>query len=229
MTVGLAAIYLAQVRIHFVIGSVVVLLFAAMLALRARRRAFAAVAMTAFIVAVASLNLALLVGGSDVFDRFELLFDDAPHNVYHANRGQFLAYTYYDLLPEYPLGAGLGRWGMSNLYFGDQTDLRRGLIPGVEIQWTAWLLDGGLPLVLIYVAAVVSAIAVGWGLSRRRDGSDAVALWAMLVVAYDLGALMLTFTYPLFIGEHGLQFWLLNALVFAAATHERERRAAAGP
>ena len=45
-------------------------------------------------------------------------------------------------------------------------------------------------------------------------------VWASLIVAYDLGAIALTFSYPLFIGEFGLQFWLLNGLLFAACSRE---------
>jgi hypothetical protein len=45
-------------------------------------------------------------------------------------------------------------------------------------------------------------------------------VWASLIVAYDLGAVALTFSYPLFIGEFGLQFWLLNGMLFAACSRE---------
>ena len=37
------------------------------------------------------------------------------------------------------------------------------------------------------------------------------------MLAYDVGAVALTFNYPLFIGQGGMEFWLLNAALFTAA------------
>ena len=48
----------------------------------------------------------------------------------------------------------------------------------------------------------------------RRSGP--LALGAV-VFAYDVGALAITFNYPLFIGQGGMEFWLLNAALFTAA------------
>jgi hypothetical protein len=39
----------------------------------------------------------------------------------------------------------------------------------------------------------------------------------MLIVAYDMAVLAVTFNYPIFIGSGGMEFWFLNALLFAAA------------
>jgi hypothetical protein len=40
--------------------------------------------------------------------------------------------------------------------------------------------------------------------------------WAMLIVAYDMAMLASTFGAIPFIGQAGLEFWLLNAAVYAA-------------
>jgi hypothetical protein len=37
-----------------------------------------------------------------------------------------------------------------------------------------------------------------------------------MVFAYDVGALAMTFNYPIFISQSGLEFWILNACLFAA-------------
>jgi hypothetical protein len=42
-------------------------------------------------------------------------------------------------------------------------------------------------------------------------------IWAAVIVAYDFGALAVTFNYPLFIGQGGMEFWLLNAALFTGA------------
>jgi hypothetical protein len=37
-----------------------------------------------------------------------------------------------------------------------------------------------------------------------------------MVFAYDVGALAMTFNYPIFISQSGLEFWILNACLFGA-------------
>jgi hypothetical protein len=45
------------------------------------------------------------------------------------------------------------------------------------------------------------------------------ALWGGLVFAYDIGVVALTFNYPTFMSEGGMEFWLLNTVLFVAANH----------
>jgi len=78
---------------------------------------------------------------------------------FKENRGQFLSYTLGELFDQYPFGAGVGRWGMMNVYFGDPTDLNSPPIY-VEIQLTGWLLDGGAPMWLFYGGALLTGIAL---------------------------------------------------------------------
>jgi len=114
----------------------------------------------------------------------------------------------------------LARYGMMNYYFGNNNDPKRAAI-WVEIQWTAWLLDGGVPLILAYVAALVLCFFSAFRLLRRKG---AVSLWAAILVAYDIGILTNTLDYSPFVGQMGLEFWLLNALLFAAAQAEPDPR-----
>jgi hypothetical protein len=161
--------------------------------------------------------------------KWSALFADDPSTVYYSNRGRFLEHTLEEVLPNYPLGAGLGRWGMMYSYFGEEGDPERGPL-WAEIQWTAWLYDGGVPLTLAYVAAIL--VALWWAFRMTRDPlarRTDLWLWASIVFAYDVGALALTFSYPLFIGQSGLEFWVLNAVLFNTfvAAHTEARRAAA--
>ena len=162
--------------------------------------------------------MAASVGGDAVTDRLATLVDANPQDVYNSNRGFFLENTITELLPRYPLGAGLGRWGMMTSYFGFSSDAERAPI-WVEIQWTGWLLDGGLPLVISYFSAIFVALWLSFQVARRRVGAaiDGLWMWGIILVGYDLGALALTFNYPLFIGTLGLDFWVLNACLFAAS------------
>jgi hypothetical protein len=157
-------------------------------------------------------------GGASVASRVLSLVDTPVGELYYRNRGRFLEYTVRELVPEYPLGAGLGRWGMTNSYFGDNSDPDRAAI-WVEIQWTGWLLDGGIPLIVAYLAVLGLTFRYAWRLAwvGGSAGRDEIWFWSALVVGYNVGALALTFSYPVFMSQQGLELWLLNGALFAAA------------
>jgi hypothetical protein len=222
MVVGLFCIYLSQIRSGLVIAGIVGVMFVAALAWLRRGADAARLLLVLVVVMLGSFAWALAVGGEAVADRFSTLIEDRPGEVYYSHRGLFLEDTVTNLLPKYPLGAGLGRWGMTRMYFGDPAAPHCEPI-WVEIQWTAWLLDGGVPLVLVYAAAVLVAVVASARVARRtRD--PWLAGWAALVAAYGVAVFGLTFSYVPFIGQAGMEFWLLNALIFTAAA-VTERRA----
>ncbi|WP_244224917.1 hypothetical protein [Corallococcus sicarius] len=58
-----------------------------------------------------------------------------------------------------------------------------------------------------------------WGFRvavRRENAASEFWLWGSLLFAYDLGAVALTFSYPFFMSQMGMEFWLLNAAFFSA-------------
>lgn len=223
MVLGMGTIYLSQVRSILLMAIISVIAFAAVLASRGHVARLGLLATVTAGVIVGSFALAVAVGGESVTSRLATLVAENPTQVYHSNRGRFLEETVDELLPRYPIGAGMGRWGMMNSYFGDNSDPDRQSI-WVEIQWTGWLLDGGVPLILAYVAALLLALLTAWRISGRTTagGSD-LYLWAALIVGYNVGAIAITFNYPLFIGQGGLEFWLLNGALFAAAASSQVR------
>ena len=113
----------------------------------------------------------------------------------------------------YPLGAGLARWGMINAYFGG------GSQPALwaEIQVAGWAIDGGIPLVLISVGALVVAL-----LAERRlalsDPDAKVRACAGVILAVNIGTAALIFSFTPFVTQIGLQFWFLAGAVQAIAT-----------
>ena len=117
-------------------------------------------------------------------------------------------------LPRFPLGAGPGRHGMINLYFGTSTNPDSPPLWS-EIQATAWLFDGGVLLLLACYSAVVGAVGMAALLVLRlRD--DMLAGLAAVVAAYDLSILVNTFGYSNFLSQGGMLFWVLNAGLYAA-------------
>jgi hypothetical protein len=164
---------------------------------------------------------AIAVGGTKTLDRITSLFAGSAEDVYRQNRGHFLEDTINILLPKYPLGAGLGRWGMMNAYFGKNGNPFTDPI-WVEIQWTGWLLDGGIPLVLAYSIALIMASYLTVKISFEGQQQQELSFWGAVIFAYNIGIIMITFNYPVFISQMGMEFWLLNAALFVAA-NQRNR------
>jgi len=159
------------------------------------------------------------IGGSSVEGRFLGIREQGALSTYQTNRGDFLSRTVGDLLDQYPLGAGVGRWGMMHQYFGDP------FLPNaesiyVEIQPTGWLLDGGLPMWLLYGGAVIASIASVLGLAFARDPE--VANVAPLVVAVQLFIVGMSLSGPAFNTQLGILFWAVTSAIFGAARSNTE-------
>ncbi len=239
MLVGMAAIYLSQVRVMLVMEVVCMVTFLTLMVWRVARsanplvgrrignRRLAALTGLLSLAALGGFAWAVGVGGTAITERVNSLTSSSPGEVYQKNRGQFLLYTINDVIPEYPLGAGPGRWGMMFHYFGDPTNAKN---PGLwaEIQLTAWIYDGGIPLALVYLLAIWFAFRVSYKVAVNQRSGE-LAILGAAIFAYDVGVLAATFDSCIFGGGGGLDFWMLNALLFNAAYHtlRRPRPAAA--
>ena len=87
----------------------------------------------------------------------------------------------------------------------------------VEIQWTGWLLDGGVPLIFAYSGALILASYLTMKIAFERQRQDELSFWGAVIFSYNIGIIMITFNYPVFISQMGMEFWLLNAALFVAA------------
>jgi hypothetical protein len=222
MAAGLFCIYLSMTRVALVLAGVGVIAASLVFWARGEVKRAVTVLATASFIGLASLAWALSVGGDSVATRLSTLVEDRPDAVYYRNRGLFLEYTFTELLPRYPMGAGMGRWGMMNYYFGDR-DAPPLDNAGVEIQWTAWLLDGGVPLMLCYGLAMLVTARTAWRLATDPAKAP-LSVWAAVLVARDIGAIAITFSYPIFISQAGMEFWWCNACLYCAFVKSRQER-----
>jgi hypothetical protein len=211
---GLAAIYLSHVRANFVITLGMMLVYGALLVVERRhQRAGLFATLCASLLVVAFLGSSLL-GGESIVKRFSSLLEDDPRAVYYNSRGQQLAVGFTDLSSEYPIGAGLARWGMMRGYFGDPANLDSTSL-WAEVQPNAWVIDGGLVLVAIYAAALLAVVRYQWRLVRSLDDPDD-RLWAAAVAAVNAGTIALVFSFVPFNTQVGLQFWFLEGVLHGA-------------
>jgi len=214
--IGLFCIYLSQIRSILIFCGISMLFLALILFITGQFIRFAGLISSVTSIFTAAFSWATVVGGDTVIKRFSALTDGSPDQVYGEHRGAFLQAT-IDLSFIYPLGAGLGRWGMINGYFGDDSYTVSQPI-WVEIQWTGWLLDGGIPMILSYSLALYSACHTTWRIATNRKLGD-FAFWGAVIFAYNIGTIAICFGYPLFMSQIGMEFWLLNTMLFVAANN----------
>jgi hypothetical protein len=217
--IGFFCIYMTQVRSILIATCICILCLLIVLTIcRNFKRALTLIGMLQPLI-LGTFGWAVAVGGSGTLDRISSLFAGGADRVYYDNRGLFLEHTINNLLPKYPWGAGLGRYGMMNYYFGKNNGNPFTEPIWVEIQWTGWLLDGGLPLVMAYSLALIMAcyFTIKIALQKRMDK---LAFWSAVILSYNLGAIIITFNYALFLSQSGMEFWLLNTVIFGATFNQ---------
>jgi hypothetical protein len=217
---GAAAVFLALVRSSFLIGLVMLICY---VYLKIRQgRVATAMSISALGIATVSVAFigALALGGESISARFSTILDNDPGDLYYDSRGNQVLYAFSELLPEYPFGAGLGRWGMMYDYFGDHQSIYAPQI-WAEIQWPAWIVDGGVILVFLSGAALLAALRHGFFLSIGSvdEGTRSIAA---IIASINLGFLALTFSYPVFASTTGIQFWFLAGSLHGLLSRERQ-------
>jgi hypothetical protein len=220
--VGIATLFLTQVR-SLLLMMVASLALLALLLLRQRRLSEAS-SIVGFAVAMLAVSFlwATAVGGESVSARFKELFETGPVAAYQQHRGGFVTTTLRELLTEYPLGAGVGRWGMMNVHFGE----RQGSAPiHVEIQMTGWLLDGGVLMWLVYGGAILLAMRFVYRTAARSANRE-LAFCAAIVFCICFMVVGQSMAGPSFNTVLGLQFWLLVSGVYGVARQQWVRQRA---
>ena len=217
---GMTALYLTHVRSLTMVAAGSVALFA-VLRLRQGRTAEGTLSLAAGVaLVVGGYVWARAVGGDAVTDRFSGLTDESALRMFSEQRGMFIRYTLSELLYEFPFGAGLGRWGMMHVYFGDPTLWQAPPIH-VEIQLTGWLLDGGIPLWLLYGGALAVAVRYTYNLAvyaASKTWQDV----AVIVLCLQLILIALCMTGPVFNTQLGIMFWAITGALYGATHRHHE-------
>ena len=212
--VGMTALYLTHVRSLSILAVASAGIFC-LLRFRQGRTVDGAVTLVLGVVVVlGAYGWAVAVGGQALSDRFIPLVADGLFRAFDENRGIFLRYTLAEMLYDFPLGAGLGRWGMMNVLFGDPT---LWLAPPIhaEIQATGWLLDGGVPMWLLYGGALLVAVRHSYRVAVRAR-SESLQDIATLVLCMQVTIVGLCFTGPMFNTQLGILFWAVTGALFGA-------------
>jgi len=209
--IGITVVYLTQVR------SMLLMILGCMLVMALIRLRQGRVLQTGWLAAsagalvFASFFWAVTLGGDVVQERYQGIIDSGVLRTYQDNRGYFLDDTLSKKAFEYPLGAGLGRWGMMSLYFGEDGNWQYPALYA-EIQPTGWLYDGGVLMWIFYPGALLFAIHYSYKLAVLPGG--ALNDLATIVVMMQLFIAGLCFTGPVFNTQLGIMFWLVTAVLY---------------
>jgi hypothetical protein len=211
---GFAAIYLSQVRVSLVC-TVAMLATYTLVSMRQGRAARASqFGILAAGIVVASLSLAVALGGSAITERVNSLFASAPLDVYQGARGAQLSYTFMELLFRYPLGAGLGRWGMAAAYFGNHNPNSPGI--WAEIQFTGWMIDGGALMIALYLGALVTTTLTQSRIANAMQ-YPRLAVCAAVILSAGLGPFLMIVSFTPFVAQIGIQYWFLAGALHGVA------------
>jgi hypothetical protein len=225
---GVACLYLSQVRALVVMTGISLIAVGGILVWRRDVRRLSTLVFGVALMIGIGFVAARSMAGPDVTQRMGTLVRARPSQVYYENRGRFLEDAIFKTLPRAPFGEGLGHWGMTATYFGGGAAQTKNV--WVEIQWAGWIVDGGAPLLITYLLTLGMALWAAWRIARARPPSAEahdLPFWGAIVLAYSVGATALTFSYPIFLSQSGMEFWLLNATLFAAARNARQQAAGA--
>jgi hypothetical protein len=218
---GISAIYLSHVRSSLLVTVGMMVVYVALLAIANEKRRATVFSGLAAGLIVISLSAATLLGGEAIQDRFSTLFQEDPRSLYYQSRGVQLEYAFSNLIVDYPLGAGLGRWGMMAGYFGaPATSDSEALF--AEIQPNAWILDGGIFLLVLYAIALLVTLAHELALTRRLWDTDDRILVA-IVATVNFGTAALVFSFIPFGTAIGMQFWFLEGALHGAMLYQLKR------
>lgn len=218
--VATITLYLTQVRIMFIAAVVGVALISWAAARQKRRYGVRIVVAAAAVLSVAFIY-AVAIGGASVSDRFASLVAKDPGKTYQANRGHFVTHTIDDLLPAYPLGAGLGRWGMMRTY--TQNYVEAGDPPAIwaEIQMTGWLLDGGFLMWILYGGAIISSLVYSYKTASSHSDPELRYL-AGIVFTLNAVTVLMAWDAPVFNSGLGGEFWKLSSAIAGIRVFSRD-------
>lgn len=213
--VGVFCIYVCGVRFAMVTTALGVLVLLLIQTVQGRLTRAASLLIVIPVVTAGAIGWTQSISGDRVTERVNSLGEGSASTIYYKNRGKFIEQSLLEELPKYPLGAGMGRYGMMVKYFGD----KRSTLPPLwaEVQLTGWLYDGGLPLVLLAYGAVFGTFFVTLRIAVSRKFPAELSDFAAVITALNVGWIAASFNFPFFHSQTGILFWMLNAVLFSAA------------
>lgn len=217
---GATVIYLTQVRTAILMVVVSLLALTFIMILQKRWATVVQIAVAGMIVILGGFVWASREGGKSITERYFTLVSDSPTNVLLNNsRANMVQDSLTHQIFSMPLGAGLGRYGQVYAYFASKTynDML-----WCENQVSAWLVDGGIPMLVLGFGCVISALYSTLRVARYCP-DPIIRHWAAGGFAVNFSLFFTCFGQMPFLTNTGQQFWLITSLAFAADRWSRRQ------
>jgi hypothetical protein len=227
VALGLFCIFFCQVRVAVVMTLISGVVLLVLLVRKRDMKQAARLGIIGFAMSFAVLTYALTVGGDAIATRLGSLVESNAADVYTQNHGAFLLETFTELIPQFPLGAGMGRWGPMNGYFASYSpNASEALWAEITIQ--GWLYDGGVFFIILWYILTIGTILTSYRVMRAL-GNHPLSFWAAVVCANDVGLFAGSFNHNAFIGNAGIEFFLMNIALYGAYLNVPRKEIAATP
>ena len=225
--IGVAAIYYSHVRSVLIMVVISIIVLAVVLSLQRNYRQASLLVSTGATVLVAAMAWAVQTVGVGTLNRFTELFEGDVGSYFFKLRGAYIEQALTEVVWDNPLGYGMGWWGQIHGLFADPNRIS---YVWVEVMIPAWIYDGGFPLLIGYVGAIVLAL-YDTGRIALHNKDRELAFWAAVVLALNLSTVATCFSYISFLTPVGMTFWLLAAVVNSADRQAlaAERKPDTGP
>ena len=220
---GIAVIYYSQVRAMLVMLIICLIVLMVLFAMQKSFGYATTIGTLGAVMIAGAMVWVMTTSGMVVVERFLGMANEDFGQTYSKSRGGYVWAALTDVVWENPLGVGLGWWGTIYGALGDHTKPNPYWI---EVMIPAWVFDGGFPLLILYVGAIVVTMFDTLRIALRAKDRE-LKFWAAVVFASNLSVVATCFSYVTFVATIGMQFWLLAAVVHAAESRLREETAAA--
>jgi hypothetical protein len=220
---GVAVIYYSQVRQMLVMLIICLLVLMALFSAQRNLRHAMVIGVLGAVMIAGALSWVMATSGMVVVERFLGLASENFTESYAKSRGGYVRFALTEEIWANPVGVGLGWWGT---IYGTLGDKSKPNPYWVEVMISAWVYDGGFPLLILYVGAIVVTMFDTLRIALRTKDPE-LKFWAAVVFASNLSVIATCFSYVTFVATIGMQFWLLSAVVHAADCRFREEAAAA--
>lgn len=217
---GVFVLYLTQVRSFFIMMLALLAIMCFLLIRLGRWTQAYSIGGIGAGVVIFAFSWAVTVGGDAVRERFMGLMEDSPIETYQENRGGFLLVT-LDSLVNYPLGRGVGRWGMVPIYLPPGPGQPRML--HAEIQVTGWAFDGGIVMIAVMWLAIGKLL---YFIYRQATQNTNLRMAYLIGIIFCSSALVFgqSFAGPSFSTSVGVQFWFLGGSIFSVILRQEKER-----
>jgi hypothetical protein len=214
---GMAVIYYCQMRTTMVMEFVCIIGLVVLFALRGHLRQAVLLGVGSMVLLIGAAGWVVSTVGDIGTKRFFTLIEERPDELYHSARGNYVQEAFEKYIWEMPLGGGLGRWGQAYGNFGDH---RGGFQSSsgqvwVEVQWPAWIVDGGIPLTIFYVTAIVVSMFDTLRVALTCKDKE-LSYWTAVIFTQNLAIVANVFSACPFVSQTGVSFWMGAVMVHAA-------------